>query len=71
MWLYAMEYRLILANVLNRVGPLWRAALILALSEELCHLSDDDLNYTIEGDFMNQDFSEERRGCARAPRSVR
>lgn len=61
-WLYAMEYRLILANVLNRVGPLWRAALILALSEELCHLSDDDLNYTIEGDFMNQDFSEERRG---------
>ena len=61
-WLHAMEYRLTISKILGRVGALWRAALILSLSEQLAKLNDDELNYAIEGDFMEQDFQEVRRG---------
>jgi len=61
-WLHAMDYRLSISKILGRVGALWRAALILSLSEELAKLNDDELNYAIEGDFMEQDFQEVRRG---------
>jgi len=61
-WLHAMDYRLSVSKVLSKVGPLWRAALILSLSEQLAKLSDDELNYPIEGDYMEQDFQEIRRG---------
>ena len=36
-WIHAMEFRLMCFKVLQRIGPLWRAALILSLSEELNH----------------------------------
>ena len=34
-WEHAMEFRLQCSKVLKQVGPLWRAALFLALSQEL------------------------------------
>ena len=56
-WCHAMEYRLTIANVLERVGSLWRAALILSLSEQLAELNDDEISYTIEGDFVSDSCS--------------
>ena len=51
-WAHAMDFRLLCAKVMNRVGPLWRAALILSLSEQLLKLQDGELDYAIEGDVV-------------------
>jgi len=51
-WEHAMELRLLTSKVLQRVGPLWRAALILSLSEQLASL-DRESDYFIEGDVVS------------------
>jgi tRNA nucleotidyltransferase (CCA-adding enzyme) len=52
-WQHAMEFRLLCAEALKKVGPLWRAALVLSLSEQLEHISQGDLEYAIEGDIVS------------------
>jgi len=61
-WLHAMEYRLLVSKVLSRVGTLWRAAVILSLSEQLLDLENDELSYTIEGDVFEESQEERRLG---------
>ena len=63
-WAHAMDYRLACSQMLQRIGPLWRAALILALSEELNTLQacEDTVDYCIEGDFVDESQEERRRG---------
>lgn len=53
LWLHAMEFRLLTSKVLGRIGPLWRAAFVLSLVEELASATDDDLEYRIEGDVVS------------------
>jgi len=53
LWKHAMEFRLLASKVLQRIGPLWRAALILSLSEQLADLEDEHFSYTIEGDVVS------------------
>jgi len=62
LWSHAMEYRLLVSKVLGRIGPLWRAALVLSLSEELLALEKDDFSYTIEGDVFEEMHAEKRKG---------
>ena len=47
-----MELKL-LAKVVKRLGHLWRAAMILSLSEQLAAIEGEDINYTIEGDVVS------------------
>ncbi|KAL7579326.1 hypothetical protein ACA910_014004 [Epithemia clementina (nom. ined.)] len=75
-WIHAMEFRLTCFKMLQKIGPLWRAALILSLSEELNHATsrmrstssgqDDSsssyLEYAIEGDVVDETQEEIRRG---------
>ena len=61
-WQHAMQFRLGCADMLNRVGPLWRAALILSISEQLEAIVDEDLEYTIEGDYAGEGNEERRLG---------
>jgi len=63
-WSHAMDFRLACSKILQRIGPLWRAALFLALSEELCTIQtqEDGLEYAIEGDVVNESQEERRRG---------
>lgn len=56
-WKHAMEFRLLVSKVLQRVGPLWRAALILSLSEQLSDLESEHYSYTIEGDVVSHGIS--------------
>lgn len=51
-WKHAMEFRLLVSKIMMRVGPLWRASLILSLSEQLAALENEQLSYTIEGDVV-------------------
>ena len=53
-WQHAMELRLLTSKVLQRVGTLWRAALILSLSEQLTSL-DGESDYFIEGDVVGDE----------------
>jgi hypothetical protein len=53
-WEHAMEFRLVCANVMRRVGPFWRAALFLAMSEDIEETLKDDLPYVIEGDIFDE-----------------
>ena len=53
LWLGAMEYRLLLSKVVKRLGHLWRAAMILSLSEQLAAIEGEDINYTIEGNVVS------------------
>jgi len=62
LWLNAMEHRLLVSKVMGRIGPLWRAALILSLSEQLLALEQNDLSYTIEGDVFEETLAEKREG---------
>ena len=62
LWEHAMEFRLLCAKVINKVGPLWRAALFLSLSERLTHMFAGDLDYVIEGDIVDESQEELRRG---------
>ena len=52
-WLHPMVFRLLVSKVMQRAGPLWRAALILSLSEQLAMLENDQFSYTIEGDVVS------------------
>lgn len=61
-WKHAMEFRLLVSKVLQRVGPLWRAALILSLSEQLSDLENEHYSYTIEGDVFEESQGEVREG---------
>lgn len=61
-WEHAMEFRLLCAKVVKRVGPLWRAALFLSLSERLTKMFDGDLDYVIEGDVVEESYDEVREG---------
>lgn len=58
-WKDAMEYRLQCAEVLQHVKSLWRAALILSLSEQLAQL---DFDIVIEEDVIDQSQEEVRMG---------
>ena len=53
-WHHSMEFRLLVSKLLQRVGPLWRAAMILSLSEQLAALENEQLSYTIEGDVVSE-----------------
>lgn len=51
-WSHCMEFREHCALVLKRIGPLWRAAFILSLAEQLVAAAESELEYTIEGDVV-------------------
>jgi tRNA nucleotidyltransferase/poly(A) polymerase len=53
-WQHAMEFRLLCSKVLRKVGPLWRAALFLAMSEHMSETLEGDLEYVIEGDVVDE-----------------
>ncbi|KAL7496745.1 hypothetical protein ACHAWT_004880 [Skeletonema menzelii] len=55
-WLHCMEFRKNCAEALRRIGPLWRAAFILSLCEQLMDAGNDKLEYTIEGDVVSSVF---------------
>jgi len=58
-WEHAMQFRLLCSKVIRRAGPLWRAALFLAIAEQLGAL--DDLT-AIEGDVVDESQEERRQG---------
>jgi tRNA nucleotidyltransferase/poly(A) polymerase len=62
MWQHAMEFRLLCSKVVKKVGPLWRAALFLSLSERLTENFLGDLEYVIEGDIVDESQEERRLG---------
>jgi len=63
LWLEAMEFRLLCSKVLQRIGPLWRAALILSLAEQLEDVNEVDMiEFAIEGDVIEESKEEVRQG---------
>lgn len=61
-WRHAMEFRLQCSKILNQVGPLWRAALFLSLSEHMSEQFQGDLDYAIEGDVVDESHEKLRQG---------
>lgn len=61
-WEHAMEFRLLCAKTLQRIGPLWRAALFVSIAETLASLEDDGIEYAIEGDYLDESQEEQRQG---------
>jgi len=61
-WKHAMEFRLLVSKIMMRVGPLWRASLVLSLSEQLAALENEQFSYTIEGDVFEESQGEVREG---------
>lgn len=59
-WNHAMEFRLSCSKVIRKVGPLWRAALFLAMSEHIAEALEGDLEYVIEGDVVDESQEELR-----------
>jgi len=61
LWEHAMEFRLLTSKVLQRIGSLWRPALVLSLCEQLqsCETLAD---YAIEGDFYSESQEELHQG---------
>ena len=55
-WNHCMEFREDCATVLKRIGPLWRAAFILSLTEQLVKAAGSEIEYTIEGDVVSAMF---------------
>jgi tRNA nucleotidyltransferase (CCA-adding enzyme) len=55
-WLHCMEFRKNCADALRRIGPLWRAAFILSLCEQLMDATNDEVEYMIEGDIVSSIF---------------
>jgi hypothetical protein len=53
-WKHAMSFRLKCSKILRKVGPLWRAALFLALSEHISDALEGQLEYVIEGDVFDE-----------------
>jgi hypothetical protein len=62
LWEHAMEFRLLCARALRKIGPLWRAALFLAISEQLAAIENTGLEYAIEGDIIDESQEERRLG---------
>eukprot|EP00980_Cylindrotheca_fusiformis_P005035 scaffold1062_cov130-Cylindrotheca_fusiformis.AAC.41 len=62
MWKHAMDFRLQCFEIMNNVGPLWRAALFLSLSEHMSEQFRGDLEYVIEGDIVDESQEELRQG---------
>ena len=61
-WQHAMEFRLTCSKVIRRVGPLWRAALFVAMSEHITDALQGELDYVIEGDIVDESQEEVRQG---------
>lgn len=71
-WEHAMEFRLLCAKVLSRIGPLWQAALCLAIARDLYRLLRSNassesgdvefIEYAIEGDIVDETNEEFRQG---------
>lgn len=53
-WQHGMDFRLQCSKILRKVGPLWRAALFLAMSEQMNDALQGDLEYVIEGDVFDE-----------------
>lgn len=60
-WEHAMEFRLLCSKVIRKIGPLWRAALFLAMSEHITEALQGDLDYVIEGDVVDESQEELRQ----------
>jgi len=60
-WEHAMEFRLLCSKVIRKVGPLWRAALFLAMSEHTTEALQGELDYVIEGDIVDESQEELRQ----------
>lgn len=60
-WEHAMQFRLLCSKVIRKVGPLWRAALFLAMSEHITETLQGDLDYVIEGDVVHESQEELRQ----------
>lgn len=61
-WQHAMEFRLLCSKLVKQVGPLWRAALFLSLSERISTTFRGELDYVIEGDVVAESQEEIRSG---------
>jgi len=57
-WEHAMEFRLLCSKVIRKVGPLWKAALFLAMSEHITEALQGELDYVIEGDIVDESQEE-------------
>lgn len=60
-WMHAMEFRYQCSKVLKKIGWLWRASIILAVTTELDAVNAD-MEYAIEGDILDEEQDEERDG---------
>jgi tRNA nucleotidyltransferase/poly(A) polymerase len=60
-WEHAMDFRLACSRILQRIGPLWRAAVMLSIAEQLVVLETNE--YAIEGDVIDESNTEERLGA--------
>ena len=60
-WQHAMEFRLLCSKVIRKVGPLWRAALFVAMSEHITDALQGELDYVIEGDIVDESLEELRQ----------
>lgn len=60
-WQHAMEFRLLCSKVMRKVGPLWKAALFLAMSEHITDALQNELDYVIEGDIVDESQEELRQ----------
>jgi len=61
-WKHAMEFRLQCAEILKKVGSLWRAALFLSLSEHMNSQLEGEMEYAIEGDIVDEAHEELHKG---------
>merc|ERR1719201_338342 len=55
-WIRAMEFRLQIFRILNRVGNLWRVALLLSLSEQLSQAKYNLFNDMIENTIKEEEL---------------
>jgi len=62
-WLKSMEFRLMCSDIMERAGPFWRPALLLAVSEQLAMANGgEEFHVSIEGDEIEQSRQEIRQG---------
>lgn len=52
-WKHCMEFRKNCASILRKIEPLWRAAFILSLSEQLMRWKTHKIEYSCEGDMVS------------------
>jgi len=63
LWKHAMEFRFLTSKVVERCDDLWRAALMLSLSQELKVIHDEFGEYVIEGDVIDETKQTLRHGA--------